>query len=715
MVTVLLGIVALLILSAFGLAMLALLSEQLRRRYLPAAPLFGVIYLVVVGYLLQLVLPASISAWIAVALAAALLVVGLRLHRPRLRSYRRALLGLGLVLAVGLVAALIAWTPSFLVNNWQTIMPSASHDAFWYVASSVWMQGHTLLQMPQIGMSPGTGTDAVFFGPPVEAFRNSTRLGQEMVMGDISVLTGIPVVAGFSAWQGVWAMLGASGAWLFGEAVRLPVRWRLVGGLLLSVSASLALQTTVQNADSILGLALVLAAIGLTGAALTTARRTDRAPLWLAGAAVAAALGVYSEYLPFLAVSLVALVLVWRLRDLRPRLERSILVLIASVVLGPAIWFRAVSALLFVGSIASSGGGQTGAAAVLSLLGPVGRAVLEGEGAVRILAIAASLGIAAVVAVGLVAGLASRRYRGVVIGSGVLTLLLATYLTVTANPYIAHRAADMIAPLVALAALCGWVALFEGSGLTRFRVPVRAVSVIAVVAVIAANLALAGHAVASRIWNDRVVTVDFELAGEWVEEFGGDAGSSVTVAAPYLFDQLWLSEALSGEPDVAWANLRGDLGYRSNGHITAFWDGENDRYLLVGPGALASSGADALRASARFSLFDLQNSSVVVAVPDSTDGAWQYARNERGGIAASGPAALVMFAGAQRVGVAVVGVSGLAPGVPVAVTVDGSEQTFPVDSSGRASLVLPDLPFGATSVFVAAPGGFVLNSIEVRP
>ena len=356
MLTVLFGAVALAILTAFGLPILALLRESLRVRLLPALPVFGVIFLVVVNYALAWAFPVRVTTWIAVGIAAVLVAFGFLRVRPVLARYRFAWRhGLAL-LGVVSIAGLLAWTPSLLIGSPLVVQPSANNDAIWYVAAVEWIRDHTLLHAPDIGSSPQTGADAVLYGPALEAFRNATRLGQEMVMATVSVLTGIDLVNGFSPWIGTWAMLGGFGAWVFGEAYRLSARSRIALAAVLSVSASLVHQVMAQNAASVLGIALVPAALGLVGSAIgpPSARR---APFWLAGAGVAAVLGVYSEFLPFLGTALAAIVLVVRPRRIpRRSSSRATAILGASFALSPVIWWRTLSSTIVVGGIASRRG-----------------------------------------------------------------------------------------------------------------------------------------------------------------------------------------------------------------------------------------------------------------------------------------------------------------------------------------------------------------------
>ena len=275
MQTVLTGLVALAILTLFGLPVLAFLRDSLRVRLLPALPVFGVIFIVIVSAALNWALPMRVVAWIVLGVAIAATVSGFVIARPVWRRYRFVARYLPLVVVVALVAGTIAWLPSFLVGSPLVVQPSSNSDAIWYVASARWITDHPLFAVPDIGTSPTTGVDGVLFGPPIEAQRFSTRLGQESVLATVSVLTGIPLVEGFSSWLDTWAMLGVSGAWVIGEAFRMRVVVRIGFGVLFAVSAALVSQVLAQNASSVLAAALLPVAIGLVASSVARSSRAS--------------------------------------------------------------------------------------------------------------------------------------------------------------------------------------------------------------------------------------------------------------------------------------------------------------------------------------------------------------------------------------------------------------------------------------------------------
>lgn len=713
MVTGLIGLAALAVLCFFGLPVLALLPGSLRYRLLPGLPVFGVIFLVVVSHGLTWAFPLSVTSWIAVGLALALLVIGCLRSPVRWRSVRMVLpAGLGVAI-VGAVGAVLSWVPLFLVRSHLLIQPSSSLDAVWYVAAATWLKDHTLFHVPQIGSGPGNGLDSILYGPAVEAADNVTRLGQEMVMGTISTITGIDLVDGFSSWLGIWVFLGASAAWVFGEIFRLSTRARLAIALLLSVSSPLIYQVLAQNASSLLGIALVVACLGAVGSALNRSGRRS-APLWLAAVSIAAVLGVYSEFLPFLAVALAAITLIAPRHDVLRRIISATLIVVISFALAPVAWVRAIGATLFVGGIAAKGGGETDlGAAAFSLLGPLSTMVEETTGRLHLVTIAGAIGVALVAVVGIIAGLVSMRTRGLTVGAGLGSLLLASYLIFSANPYVGHRAVDMITPLVTVSAAAGWIEIVRRS--RTFSAPARTVVVVvtiaALVGAVGVNFSRSNYGVSRHVWAERAVTEEFSQAAGWVESSATQSGDDVTVAVGTLWEQLWLSEALVNHPDVSWVNLRGDLGYRANLGLTSFWGGEIDRFLLVGPGAFASSNVAPSESNGRFAFVDWATTSGVVVVPDSTNGTWDYGLSD--GIASEdGPAGIRAIAGSSG-GEYVLSVDLLTPDTEVSVRVDGTVVEVPVSSTGAATIPFTISSTSTIEIEVLSPVGFRLKGIDV--
>ncbi len=645
-------------LAALGACVVAALPRKAQRPLVPVIPLIGAGFLVLVLHLTTLVVGVRVGAWVAVALALGLLGVAVLRRTPVLALWRPMLPVAGVLAALGAAGALLGWLPSLLAGNHRVIQPDPSHDAFWYVSTSRWLLDHTIFAMPSLGSSPSAGTDAVLFGPAVEAARNSTRLGQELVLGALSTVTGIDLVDGFSAWIGLWVVLTASAAWFLASSLTLRSSARWIVTAVVATLSVLTSQVLAQNADSLLGTAFVLLTIGLVIRALGSVRViTTR--VWLAAAALGVTLGTYTEYLPFLGLVLAFVVLLRAPGHWIRVLRTAVLVVLLSLLVAPVLWLRAVRATLFVGTVAGNGGGTTSpGAAALILAGPFDVFLMP---AWRWGLVLVAIGLL-LIAVGGLAALVDRRTRGMAVGV-VLGMMLVGFFVLRVAPYLAGRAVDMITPLVIVTAAVGLAYLARRRGTA-----VRRLALGAAAGAVAVNLFVSIYLVVRFDASDRVVTPEFAQARQWVDERGGESGEDVTAAVGAFWDQLWLSYALSDDPDVAWPSLRGDLGYRADSSLLSFWEGELDPWVLVGPGAYRA-GAAPVEESGGFALMSTDQELAVAVPVQGTAGGWETEqagdRTMRGD---SGARVAVLSSGVSEV---VLRFGGLAPNTVVTVRDDG--------------------------------------------
>ena len=615
-------------LSFVGFALVLNLAPKQRAMLFPAVPAIGAVVLVVVLHLTSLVLPVKVGIWVALALAA----LALAAAAVRAGSWRfvpgRSVAALGAVLVVGSVGAAITLLPSILAQTASVVQPTASNDAFYYVSVAHWVLENPLTASPDIGVSPLGGADSPAYGPALESLRLGLRVGQELLNAGVSAVMGVSPVATMSPMLGLYVLLIPGGAWVLGAAFRLPAVARLLLGGLLVTSFSLIDQSLKQNSDSILGIALLPLVLGLC--ALVLFRRPDQqraVPAWVAAIALAALVGTYTEYVPFLFATLGAIVLVGPPRTLKTRVLRALAILGLSLLLGPVIWFRAVQGLLLAASLATrpDTAVPTPGEIVWSFSGPY-QGVLRGFepllGGRWVMA--AVLVLLVSIAVGVVLALVASRTRGIAVGV-VAAALGAVYIAYRGNPYISGRAVDMVTPLVIMAAVLGWSTV----GQRMIALSPRPLAIALTTLLVAGGVGgvLVGGKVTAdnsllKAEDDRVVSDEFAEAAGWVDDLGAADGADVAVAAGTEFDQLWLSDALATEPDVSYISLRGDLGYRSDLGLLDYWDGESARYVLVGPGAYAAYSPDAvLHSNARFTLLDLDRDATVavpVAAPPPT-------------------------------------------------------------------------------------------------
>ncbi len=708
------------ILIVVGLAVLSLIPAHQSRGLLPAAAVVGAAYLVVSLSLVGFVVPVRVGVWIAVpAILIAAIVVGVvrrRVAIPKPREWW----SLGAVTAVGAGAALIAVLPSIHARSALVVQPTANNDAFFYVQVTRWLLDHPIALLPEIGLSPATGTDAPAFGPAFESLNTGLRVGQGLVRAATTGLTGIDPTAGFSPVLGVWVLLVPAGAWLLGRAFRMPTAGRILLGAVLATSYSLTFQVLNQNGDSLLGTSLLLATIGLI--TMTMNGGPDRQPHWLSALVLAALAGTYTEFGPFVGAVLAGVLLVRNWRRNPADLRGVGIVLVLTLVMGPVIWFRAIKSLFFVGGLATGGGSEVMSILdlVISFLGPYA-SIWRGVDPANLgfLSTAALIAFIAAVVIGMALACVDRRTRGFAAGV-ILGALIAVVVLLRSGDYIGGRAVDMITPLILAAAVMGWWTVPD---LLR-RAPKRwpAVLASAVAIVVCIGLVAVGARAAIRTINAlapsfRTVSPAYSEAAACATARAGEEGADLTVATATLFDQLWLSDALADDPDVAYPNLRGDLGYRANLSLTSFWDGERDPYILVGPGAFVGlNDAGVMCAAGQFELVEMRGNAVV-AVPMIDDQNWFWVADAEGGIPGSGNGnVLVLTDRPTLAGVSLL-VTGVAAGTTISVSQAGSIlHEAQADESGRVVLPLDNATTSGpgAEVTLTADSMFTLGGIEVR-
>lgn len=642
-------VLGLAILSFFGLAVVLNLTEAQRAIFLPATPIVGAAVLIVVLHLTGLVFSARVGMLIAVVAALAAIVVGFARQRTMRVVSPSAFVAAAIILAVGSVGAVLALLPSMLAGSALTIQPSASNDAFYYVSVSNWMLANPLTDVPRIGASPLTGSDSPAFGPTVESLNLGLRVGQEMLHAGISSLLGQAPSATLSPLLGLYVLILPGGAWVLGAAFRMPTAGRLMLGGVLVTSFSLINQVANQNADSILGIAFIPLVLGTCGLALfRAAGERVTAPLWVAAVALSALVGTYSELIPFLFASLGTMALVGPLAALKTRVLRAVAILVIAIVVGPVIWFRALQGLLLVGSISTqqSGTSPSVTSLLLALAGPYQVLLTTGAGRATLAGVAV---LFAAISAGVVLALLRTTTRGIAIGAFVATAG-ALYIGLRGNWYITGRAIDMVTPFVLIAAVLGWSNVARGvNALANRRLALAVTSIVVALGVggMAVGARVASTSIVAGAADDRVVTEEFAEAAEWIREVDDPSGDDVAVAVGTMYDQLWISDALAEMPDVSYVSLRGDLGYRSNLSMVDFWDKEENRYVLVGPGAFAEYETGALVASnSRFRLIDM-SAGATVAIPVAQDGNWLWTVDEKGAIDSQGNARVQILSSAS--------------------------------------------------------------------
>ena len=100
-----------------GLSVLSVVPGVARQRLAVAAPVFGLIYLVLVLHVTTLVVPVSVGIWVAVAITVAIGAIAVAKGRFRGFEWARWARRFALVTAIGFGVATVAWLPSFILGT----------------------------------------------------------------------------------------------------------------------------------------------------------------------------------------------------------------------------------------------------------------------------------------------------------------------------------------------------------------------------------------------------------------------------------------------------------------------------------------------------------------------------------------------------------------------------------------------------------------------
>ncbi|MCM6761767.1 hypothetical protein NB037_04975 [Rathayibacter sp. ZW T2_19] len=628
---IIVALLALAILSLLGLAVVLLLPPAVRAQVLPAAPILGIALAVCYLHLHSLVAGTAVAPWVLPILAVVLAVLGARVHRSVSLGGRsgigRAVTGV-LASAVAIPVALI---PMIGTGSSRSLLMGLSNDGYYYISTARWFSENATTIVPSIEQDPVAGVSAPNAGPASETLFFSLRYGQELVQGWLSGLTGIDLTDAFTAWTALYIALIALAAFSLAQILRLPPVAGVIAALAVATSNNVLHQFVAQNADSLLGGSFAILSIGLVWRALETSEH--RAPfVALAGFALAGLAGTYSEYFSFVVVVLGLVTLLRPVRAVPGALLGAVVIALASLVLNPVGWVRTVSNVLNIAAVAApptEQGEDYIVDTVFGTLASAGEFVgLHGfapTGRLSTLLSSATVwGVGVVVVLGLLVAAVHRSTARVGRAVLIASVLLASYGALRGSSYFFQRMIDVVSPFVVAVSALGVVLLLVP--LVRRGGAARTVGAVALGGLSLGWVAVNGVAYGQQLiptWGEREISPDYREAGDWVEAL--DDGADVTVMTGDLFQQMWISDELQDEPDVAYPSLRGDLGYRGDLSMSSFWNARATRYLLVGTGArYAASESAVLERNGTFVLLDLSAGSAAAAVNTSPGPAWSY-------------------------------------------------------------------------------------------
>jgi hypothetical protein len=312
-----------------------------------------------------------------------------------------------------------------------------------------------------------------------------------------------------------------------------------------------------------------------------------------------------------------------------------------------------------------------------------------------------TLGLAGLVVLGCLAVIVFSRYRiplGAVLAVGVL---LTGYASVTGRGYLQDRLVTLTMPLVWVATVLGWQLVLRRrrrwarSSLRRWTAVLLALCVTAAVGGINARSAVA--ALHPTLVRARAVTGEFADAAAWVRELGGPEGEQVTVAVPDLFDQMWLVYELRDDDAVSFLSLHQDYLRPEN-----YWNGEVDRYFLVGSGVALTTEAGVIRRSAHFRLVDTTVAPVTVVAPAEMNTWWPFP-DEAGALGGAG-SGLVALRGPGAGPPLTLQLGTTQPGTPVQLTAVNGGTTTAVLGAGVTTVPVPDSTADTERIAISTPG-----------
>jgi hypothetical protein len=676
-----------------GLAVLAPLRQRFRDLWLPASPVLGAAFLVIGLHWTSIAWGTATGIWLMLGAAVALIMVGVVRGTRPWRVSRTALLAAAVTSLIGLGGALLALVPNLWLGSSRVVLPTPNNDAFYYISEAVWLKDHPFTAPPVVGPGPGSGTESPLGTSAAQAIILPLRVGQPLLSSGIHQIFGSTDVLAFMPTMAAYIVMTAGAVFV---GMRLLGASPLAGGLaaaLVCTSATTVRAAYDTHADSLLGIALIVVTI-----AAVVASTVRRLPRWPAVVLTAGLVGAYAEYLVFLLPVFAAAAFLVPGRGYQSRVKRGITVGVLSVLISPMAWWRAIRNLLL-----SNSGGDTFPSPfltdtpALSTARALGSTAVSMETYPRLLTWA----LVGVVALGCLAAVTFSRYRiplGAVLAVGVI---LTAYASVTGRGYLQDRLITLTVPLVWVTAVLGLQLVLRrrrrraGSPLPRWTAVTLTVATTAVACILNATSATA--ALDPKVVRARAVTGEFADAAGWVRELGGPEGENVTVAVPDLFDQMWLLYELRDDDAVSFLSLHQDYLRPEN-----YWNGEVDRYVIVGSGVALTTEAGVIRRSAHFRLVDTSAAPVTVVAPTEMSTWWPFP-DDPGALGGSG-SGLVALRGPGAGPPLTLQLGTTQPGTPVQLTALNGKTTTAVLGPGTTDVAVPDSAADVERIVMSTPG-----------
>jgi hypothetical protein len=595
-----------------GTAVWVWLPSTWTRCTLPAVPLLGAMALAVGLHLTGIIL--GVRQGLVVLLLAAALGLALRTRRTRWWTHLDGVRWLLLGLATGALYTWVLLAPARPLGL-TLVEPGGSNDGFAYISNAAWLIDHPILDPP------------AFTAAPVWVYTNlvlndGIRVGEELNHAAVAAATGNDPVGTWYVVSCLWVALLPGGLIAVTAMLRLPRYLGVVAGMLVAGSSVVLSQEIYSFTAGLLGLAMAPLALALVWRYVEDAgcAHGDPPPVWLAAGALTAWVSTYTEYLPIVAVGLVAIAVVHSPAVLRAKLAVTAQLLGALAIIGPLAWYRALRSLFVttatfqIPGAASPFLGVPLHTAASHYVGTLG--LLESGGS------RSSYVMVALIAVGAACELIlspSRRFFILFLGSSALVVTVLS--TVHYYPYAQGRALAITFPLVMLAMVTGYAELARrAAARARSRAIPNAVIAVAAVAVafflivnyetVTPYLAPFPHQYAAAHVYD---ATEFNAARSWLTSVAGPRGANGMVIETQAFERSWLQYALRDLTDLSYQTTIPRFRRSTTASGTNF--GPSRRYAVVERGVFMDTDPRVVVGHAgSFQFLDLSRGHVIIGV-----------------------------------------------------------------------------------------------------
>ena len=608
------------VIACWGAVFTLLLPKALRRTFALAIPVTGAAGFITVSHWLNPFMSSGTSGMV--------LSIGGLVALGVLAWSRRSDIGVGpreLLLMLLLCAAAlpgVALTAKHLRSAEAAGLDFASpnHDGFYFSAVDDWLLHHRSSAVPSI-TSSASSADGPADGPAV-AYQTFKRWGEGSLQTIPSAIAGGQTSDHWQLLTACWLMLWPGALYLllrgWGAKHRSAVVGGLAGGAIATAFGMVSYAVLNQNGPLILGMGLMIAAVGSLGLYL----RQDSAGPALAVVLAVPLVGWIGTYFEFAAVGVVLIaVLVVLQENVRTlALWRSLVVYgVSAVVIGVLPFLNAVRGTLVVGgakptwfSYFSGGTLQANAAKLLGLRPVDTLPVAPASHELFRVVLVAVLGI---VVIGVAMVWKQARYS-------LLALIIVVggfWYTQSRGDtnYTANRLILMLVVTVAMlsvgasaAVSVDWLRRRPDRPVYLTLAPLAAFALLA--AIVIANSWHVVGASAGYFQAGRSVTAEDAEAVSWLRDLGGPAGGDVQIATTRYAKQLILMDRTRQARDTSWASL-----FRDYAMVTTFDSQDPPGYVLTDSDSLVIGHPVKVKGNGSWVLYRLTTPSAIVSPPSS--------------------------------------------------------------------------------------------------